>query len=285
MMKPLFEHEKNIYESTPIPEELPYRVKYALSAGKKQKRRPYLWLKTASASLAACCAAFVITLNASPVFAESVSTIPVLGDLAKIVTFRQVQTQDDVKIVNVKIPELKNTGNTQLEKRVNEQIQTKMDQLLEESKQIAQEDYEAFIETGGNKEDFHPVDIILDYQIHHSDENTVSFEVIRFIGSFSAYTEKMYYNLDLKTGKDITLQDVLGENYKQIANEQITKQINAQLTEDPSRYFVDENGQLEFQSISDHQNFYLNEEGKPVVVFDKYEIAPGSTGFPEFVIQ
>ena len=30
--------------------------------------------------------------------------------------------------------------------------------------------------------------------------------------------------------------------------------------------------------------FYLNAEGALVIVFDEYEVAPGSMGMPEFVI-
>ncbi|MDE7061582.1 MAG: RsiV family protein, partial [Lachnospiraceae bacterium] len=32
------------------------------------------------------------------------------------------------------------------------------------------------------------------------------------------------------------------------------------------------------------RNFYLNAENKLVIVFDEYEVAPGSMGMPEFVI-
>lgn len=285
-MKSLFHREKKIYEAIPIPEELPDRVNQALCFGELKKKHPYLWLKTAAASCAAACAAFVISVNASPVFAQSISEVPVLGSLAEIVTFRSEQTQDEVKIVDVKIPELKNTGNSQLEKRINEQIQAKMDQLLAESKQVAQDYYEAFLETGGKKEDFLPVNIVMDYRVRYSDDSRVSFEIMRYIGSFSAYTEKMYYNLDLNTGEDLTLQNLLGDNYKEMVNEQVTDQIQEQMAAGTHSYFIDEDtGALEFQSISDHQNFYINQEGKPVVVFDKYEIAPGSEGFPEFVIE
>ena len=46
-------------------------------------------------------------------------------------------------------------------------------------------------------------------------------------------------------------------------------------------YFHGESG---FQSIADDQAFYLNQAGNPVVLFDKYEIAPGYMGAQEFEI-
>ena len=39
-----------------------------------------------------------------------------------------------------------------------------------------------------------------------------------------------------------------------------------------------------FKSIAPDQNFYINDENQLVIVFDEYEVAPGSMGTPEFVI-
>lgn len=40
-----------------------------------------------------------------------------------------------------------------------------------------------------------------------------------------------------------------------------------------------------FKGISENQNFYINDANQIVVVFDKYKIAPGSSGEPEFIIK
>ena len=39
-----------------------------------------------------------------------------------------------------------------------------------------------------------------------------------------------------------------------------------------------------FTSIADDQRFYINEAGNPVLIFEKYEIAPGYMGQPEFEV-
>lgn len=36
--------------------------------------------------------------------------------------------------------------------------------------------------------------------------------------------------------------------------------------------------------IENHQKFYLNGNGQPVLVFEKYTIAPGAMGTVEFVV-
>ena len=40
-----------------------------------------------------------------------------------------------------------------------------------------------------------------------------------------------------------------------------------------------------YDLINENRSFYINEEGKIVVVFDKYEIACGAAGVLEFVIE
>ena len=39
-----------------------------------------------------------------------------------------------------------------------------------------------------------------------------------------------------------------------------------------------------FERISEDQNFYLNSDNQLVICFDKYEVAAGAQGSPEFVI-
>ena len=40
-----------------------------------------------------------------------------------------------------------------------------------------------------------------------------------------------------------------------------------------------------FETVTADTPFYINEKGNPVVVFEKYEIAPGALGRPEFEIE
>jgi hypothetical protein len=41
---------------------------------------------------------------------------------------------------------------------------------------------------------------------------------------------------------------------------------------------------VDFDSIAKDQSFYINNEGKLVISFDKYEVAPGYMGVVEFII-
>ena len=89
----------------------------------------------------------------------------------------------------------------------------------------------------------------------------------------------------LQAGRELTLRDMLGPDYKELANEAVRAGIAAQEAESPDNiYFHGEEGVEGFTSIADDQRFYINEAGNPVLIFEKYEIAPGYMGQPEFEV-
>lgn len=278
---------KNVYESIKIPEELNSTVNETINrkyVGKKSsfwKRRNII-----SGVLTTCLAMsflFVFLVNTNKSFAVSVSTIPVVNQIAKLVTVQNLIEEDDTKLVKANIPAIQNTGNTDLEKRINYEIMEKMNEVLEEANKRAKEYKDAVIETGGTEEDYHPILINIDYEMKYSGDDLVSFLINKCETLASAYTEQFIYNVDLETGKELNLRDVLGDNYKQIIDKEVYKQIEERKKDPDNIYF--EKGEGGFEGIEDeYQNFYINENRKVVVVFSKYEIAPGYMGIQEFEI-
>lgn len=278
---------KNVYESIKIPEELNSTVNETINrkyVGKKSsfwKRRNII-----SGVLTTCLAMsflFVFLVNTNKSFAVSVSTIPVVNQIAKLVTVQNLVEEDDTKLVKANIPAIQNTGNTDLEKRINYEIMEKMNEVLEEANKRAKEYKDAVIETGGTEEDYHPILINIDYEMKYSGDDLVSFLINKCETLASAYTEQFIYNVDLETGKELNLRDVLGDNYKQIIDKEVYKQIEERKKDPDNIYF--EKGEGGFEGIEDeYQNFYINENRKVVVVFSKYEIAPGYMGIQEFEI-
>ena len=74
---------------------------------------------------------------------------------------------------------------------------------------------------------------------------------------------------------------MLGADYVEVANESIRKQI-AERQKAGEVFFTAEEGG--FAGISENAKFYINQNNRPVIVFEKYEIAPGSSGEIEFEI-
>ena len=100
----------------------------------------------------------------------------------------------------------------------------------------------------------------------------------------SGYDQRYIFNLDLETGQELTLTEVIGQDKLEVADQQIRAQIEQRLAEDPSSFFdfSEEGG---YSGLKDDQKFYINENRQVVVVFDEYEIAPGSSGTPEFILN
>ena len=57
--------------------------------------------------------------------------------MAKVLTFRQYAIETDSEWITVNQPSIAGTGNTELEKRVNNEIQEKIDAIVAEARQEA----------------------------------------------------------------------------------------------------------------------------------------------------
>lgn len=278
------EKAKEVYEAIKVPNELNYVVNKAILDKKKKEKSVLIYVKYAVTTVACTFLTFIFMLNVNSSFATNISEIPIIGDMAKVFTIKEVNEEDKTKLINAKIPALENTGNTELEKRINYEIMLKMNEILEEAEKRAAEYKEAVIETGGNEYDYQPINIQIDYKVGYSNDKVVSFMISKSEILANAYTEIYFYNVDIETGKKLNLRDVLGNEYKQIVDTTIYKEIEERSKNPDNIYFTaDEGG---FEGIeNEYQDFYINSDGKVVIVFEKYKIAPGYMGTQEFVID
>ena len=272
---------RSAYEQIPVPDELEFAVASAVRAGNRRRSRRRAVHRGLTAALASC-ACFVLLVNASPTFAQAVSNVPVLGSLARVFTVTEYTIEDREHLIDVRLPALDMEGNSDLEQRINTEIQTRIDQVLQEAEDRARETKAAFVATGGDPDEFMPIIISVDYEIKCQNDQYLSFIITKTETLASAYSEYYAYNIDLQAGKELTLKDVLGPDYMELANEAVREGI-AQRAQDPDNVYF-EPGEGGFESIDEDQTFYLNQEGNAVVVFEKYEIAPGYMGMQEFEI-
>ena len=275
---------KAVYEAIKIPEQLDYIVNKAINNKQNTKEYKMKYVKYVLSTVSCVFLTFVVIVNLSPSFASSISDIPIIGNIAKVFTIEEYKEEDEQKLINAKIPGIENTGNTELEKRINYEIALKMNEVLEEAEDRAAEYKKAIIETGGKEEDYQPINIQIDYEVGYSSDKIVSFVILKSETLASAYTERYFYNIDIETGKNLNLRDLLGNDYKNIIDETIYKEIEERSKNPDNMYFVEE--EMKFSGIkNEYQNFYINTDGKVVIVFEKYEIAPGYMGAQEFVID
>lgn len=294
---------KQMYTQTPIPPELAEQMQqalqlYALPEQKNnsiaelekdteqtrvEKRKGIVmrnWKKTTGIVAACAVLAFTAGLNISPTFAEDMQKNVVLGGISKVLTFRSYAFSDGDKQISADIPQVETEG-TGYSQSVNAEIL----RIVADYEAQAHADIaaykEAFLATGGTEEEFEAknIQVDVDYEVKSENDTYLSLVLTAYENWSNAYTVQYFYNINLQDDTEISLKDLLGEEYIQIANEQIQAQIVA---DNSGLYFEPDKGG--FTTITDDTNFYINTEGNPVIVFQKYEIAAGAAGSPEFEI-
>ena len=164
--------------------------------------------------------------------------------------------------------------------RVNDQIRRLCEQYAQKGADRARQYRQAFLATGGSEGEWkaHDIRISVCYEILAQTDEYLSLGIMgKDNWSGSSYRAKYYTIDDGKTGKVVTLRDILGDDYRIIADTSIRRQMN--------RCWNDGAYEGAFTGVDEDTPFYVNETGNPVVVFPAYTIAPGSQGRPEFEIR
>ena len=281
---------KQKYDEIPIPQELSKRVMLEIeNANIKyqqqcKKARRLSIMKKGVTSVAAAIMVLAVGVNTSESFAKEMIDIPVIGTIANVLTFRSYEEKKENFDITVEIPsiELISEDLKELEKETNKDIYTFCEQYVEQAKKRMYEYKQAFLETGGTEKEWneHSIMIKVWYEVKSQTDQYLSLMITGAESWASAYSEIKYYNFDKKAGKWITLRDVLGDDYMQIAEQSIQKQIEQRENETGMQYWYEDS-----EGINENTKFYMNEAGNPVIVFEKYEIAPGAPGQQEFQIE
>lgn len=283
-----YEKNSDLYKSTYaqicVSEEMKSNLR---EINMKKTKRPYFPVaKAAGIAAAVICLLFTGLVNGSTAFAASVENIPVIGDFAKLVNFRSYSEETEDYAISVSIPAVMESGdkNANRSDDMNEEIMRLCEQYASGAKERAMEYRKIFLETGGTEEEWkeHDITITVDYEIKNESSEYLSFVIYGYESWLSSGAAAYYYNLNVNTMQYVTLEELLGENYVDLVNKQINQQIKERQENGSEVFFTQEEGG--FETISEEQNFYINKAGNVVIVFEKYEIAPGFMGNVEFEI-
>ncbi len=280
------EQLKKEYMDIPIPSELDFVVKKALKDGGVKLNQPRNLFKRMSkivASIAASVVLFAAVVNVSPAFAKTVSEVPLVGSLVQVLTFRNYIVNEDTFQAEIKVPKIQGLENKNLENSLNEKY-------LAENKKLYDEFMADIKELKENGVEAH-MGIHSGYEI--KTDNDVILSVGRYVvnTAASSSTTRKYDTIDKKKQVLITLPSLFKDDrYVEIISENIKQQMKEQMKNpaENKMYWLEVAGQEQtfeaFKKISDEQSFYINSASKLVISFNKYEVAPGYMGTPEFII-
>ena len=124
------------------------------------------------------------------------------------------------------------------------------------------------------------------YQILAETDDLFSFETVAYFGAGSSMTALEFWTLDKNTGKQVKWEDVVSPDEEQAIYEQIVADMNTANEAGEGLYYTDdETVNYAFSLVPGYNHWYLNADGDLVIAFNKYEVAVGAQGTPEFVIK
>ena len=242
-------------------------------------------IRIAVASAAVAAGLFVILPNTSGTIAHAMEQIPIIGQLVRVVTFRDYEYEGDRNMADIEVPEIKpeeqledstlqeNIDRTTAE--INAEIQSITDDLIAEFEKNLDE------EMGYQ-------DVVVKSEVLTTTPDYFTLKLICYQGAGSGYQWNYYYTIDLNTGERLQLKDIFkeGADYITPISEDIKRQMQERMDADENVHYWlnDEIEEWNFQAITDETSFYLNERGNVVIGFNEGDVAPMYMGTVEFEI-
>lgn len=283
---------KEEYKNIKAPENMREKLEESIVRAQKDKKKVQklrIWKRLGST--AAVLAVLLILPNTSRTAAAAMQQLPILGNFFRIVTVREYQVEEerhmaDVKVPGVvpneaienddKIPEETLRQAQQTAEKINFDIQKMTDELIEEFKKSMEEYEEGY------------QDLYIDSNVLTDNDEWFSLELILYQGAGSGYERRRHYTINKKTGERAALAELYGENYIETVSEEVKTQMRKRMAEDENVIYwldYDDMPELNFKSIAENQDFYIDADGHVVICFDEYEVAPGYMGCVEFVLK
>ena len=266
-------------ENTDIPDSVKNKIEETLAALpeknihiKKTKILPRI-------AATAACFIFVIFFllpNVSVAYAEAFEEIPIIGRLIKVITVRNYFYSDDYHEMDIDVPKVSGEDGDAAD-YINNDVNKLTDTLVKQF----YKDLDSIGDSGHSS-------IYVDYETVTNTESwfTLKMRVHEAAGSSNTYYK--YYHIDKKSGKIIKLSDLSeDEGFFETLEKEIRQQMRSQMDNDSSKiYWLDDSiiGK-DYVALTPEHNFFWNENGDLVIVFDKYEVAPGAMGTPEFTVD
>lgn len=273
-------HSEKMKNSIDSPFNITAKIDEMERCSVKNKNVSFGWLKKTMYSAACIAAAFVLMFNCIPSLAYAVSDIPILGDVVRVVTFGRFEFHENGYEAKVVTPKVEGLLNKELEEKLNTEFQENADAVICAFEKDVKELKEAF------GEDTIHLGVEANYIVRTDNENVLAIDsyIINMAGSSS--TKHSFYNIDKKTGTLIELESLFKKDadYVTPISEYIINEMRKQNEEGTGYFWVDEDVIDPFKKIKEDQNFFINDNGNIVICFDKYEVAAGAQGCPEFEI-
>lgn len=246
-----------------------------LDGAMRRTRRvsPVRWLRRVGGTAVAAMLVLTIAVNASASAAETLGKLPVVGALTRLVTFRDFTDVQENMEAAIRTPHVEGLDDEALQNALNARFDDYADEL------IAQ--YRADLAAEGG-----PESIDAGYRVVRDDERLLVVRISATVTRASAQQIERYYTVDKQSGRLLRLSDLFreGSGYADALSQNVLEQIAQRMADDPAQEYFTGDDPGAFTRIGDAQQFYIDAQGRLVLSFDEYDIAPGAMGAVTFTI-
>lgn len=269
---------RNEYENIEIPDELEFLVRTTIKEQEKKMKRKNIINKSVIAAAVAG-VVFVGSINLSSEISYALSEVPVLGSIVRVLTFKTFELKDNNFDAELKTPAIEGLD-SKLEAMLNEKY-------LDENQKLYDDFMKEIDELKKADMDEAHMGIASGYEVKTDTDKllVIGRYVVNTAGSSS--TTIKYDTIDKQNKLLITLPSLFkDEAYIDIISENIKAQMKEQMKDESNVYWLEDEmmGDENFSKIDKDQSFYITKDNQLVIAFDKYEVAPGYMGNPEFII-
>ena len=266
-------------EQTDIPDSVKNRIEQTLvDLPEKKPVKKQIRILPRIAASAACFVFIILFLlpNVSVTYAQALEQLPVIGDLVRVVTIRNYYYDDNHWKMDINIPQIESEDSKSVDyinKDVSELTTALINRFYED------------LEINGNK-GYGSLNV--DYEVVTNTDSWFTLKLTVCQTAASSNTYFKFYHIDKNQGKIVELGDLFNtDKFSDSLVAEIKKQMQEQMANDENiSYWINTSGiGEEFATVGAGHNFYWNENGDLVIIFDKYVVGPGSMGTPEFVID
>lgn len=294
--------EKQRYADIPVPAEAEKRVRAGIrqaeaeteaaaahsdaavgqsSAAKKHTAKPAgilrisRYLKRAGVTAAAALAIVTGLANINPVISNAMGRLPLIGPIAQIVTFRNFVQEEGGFEANVSVPAVSAAGGEQV--AANAQIQQYAEKLIQQ--------YEADLKASQGQGNY---SLTSSYDVAFENSHYVCIRINTTLTMASGTQFVKVFTVDKTTGQTVSLRALCGNDEQKLEaiSENIKTQMREQMAADENKqYFIDSDvPEYDFKGLTGEESYYFDQEGRLVVSFDEYTVAPGYMGAVSFTI-
>ena len=234
-------------------------------------------MKSTGATAAAAMVMITVMANLNPTTASAMEKLPVIGSIAKVVTFRTYEDKKDNFEADIKVPQVTIEGTEGAQVPANKSIEDYGNELIAMYEEELSRD---------NGEGHYGLDS--QYEVVTDNSKYLSIRIDTTLTMASGTQFVKVFTIDKVTGSIISLKDLFHDRPEMLeaVSDNIKSQMAQQMAKDDSvvYFYQSDMPDEDFKGLTGDESYYFNENGELVITFNEYDVAPGYMGAVQFTI-